>query len=66
MTPEFECLKCGETCMIDGDPPKFFCWCFECDDYARGFDEDEYAADWLASMIDDAMDRRKGEMENNA
>ncbi len=66
MTHEFECQKCGEMCMVDGDPPKFLAWCCECDDYAKGFDDSDYAADYYASRIDDAMDRRKERMLDEA
>ena len=51
---EYECKKCGETCIADGDYPKFFCWCDECDDYAAGFDPTEYAAIVLANHIEAA------------
>lgn len=54
------CAKCGETCQVDGEFPKFFAWCDTCDDYAS-CDMSEYTANYLASRIDDAHDRSKYE-----
>ena len=52
--PEFECKKCHTVCQVDGDYPKFFCWCEECGDYAKGFDDSLYAADFMAIRIEEA------------
>lgn len=50
----FECTKCGELCMIDGDFPKFFCYCDVCHDYAQGFDDVEHVADCIGAQTDHA------------
>jgi hypothetical protein len=51
--------------MIDGDYPKFFCYCDTCHNYAEGFDATEYAADYMGAQMDYAVDmmeaRRKYE-----
>ena len=56
---KFTCNKCNRQCIIDGEYPKFFCWCNNCDDYALGFDCLEYAADYQGQMIDYVYDRIK-------
>jgi len=43
-------------CQVDGEYPKFFAWCDECNDYAEGFDAFDYAADWMGDAIDQVMD----------
>lgn len=55
------CKKCGEECQIDREFPKFFAWCYTCQDYAEGDDIEEYTKDWLASGIDKARERSKYE-----
>ena len=53
------CKKCGEICQIDGEFPKFFAYCDNCQDYVDDKDIDEYTADYLASEIDRAYERSK-------
>jgi hypothetical protein len=53
-TDYFFCEKCGDACKVDGNFPKYFCWCDTCNDYARGFEEKEYAADEIGRRIDAA------------
>ncbi len=53
------CQQCGDDCEIDGEYPKYFAWCDICNNYAVGFDEHEYANDYLSTKIDEAKDRRK-------
>jgi len=55
----YTCRKCFSECIVEGDFPKFYCWCDECDDYAKGFDEEaeDYAADYMGTMIDHVYDR---------
>ncbi len=54
---EIVCGKCDCICCIDGEYPRFFAWCEECQDYAEGFDACDHAAEWMAGQIDAAMDR---------
>ena len=65
MTIEFICQHCHQSCIIDGDYPKFFCYCDTCHNYAEGFDATEYAADYMGAQMDHAVDmmevRRKYE-----
>ena len=49
---EFECHKCGSVCEVDGDFPKYYTWCLECNDYAKGFDGSDYAADIAAGFAE--------------
>ena len=56
---EVECKKCGSVCCVDGDPPRWWAWCDECDDYAEGFDGMEHEGDRMAALADVAKDRRK-------
>ena len=51
------CKKCGTHCEVDGDYPRFTCWCDECNREAEGFDILDYGADWLGDMIDYAKER---------
>jgi transcription elongation factor Elf1 len=53
---EFECIKCGSICQIDGEFPKFFAYCDVCGDYAKGFDADDYTRD-IAAGIADSRDK---------
>lgn len=53
---DFTCEKCGEPAEIDGDPPKVWAWCGVCDDYATGFDEGEWTADYFAGIADSMAD----------
>jgi hypothetical protein len=46
------CSKCGSTCDIDGDPPKYFAFCDTCDDHAQGFDPFDYAVGLAATRVD--------------
>lgn len=61
MSDEIECKKCGEICVIDGEFPRYFAYCDFCHDYASGFDNEEYAANYIANLIDQEKDRRKYE-----
>ena len=54
MDTEFECEACHNICVVDGDYPKFFCWCDVCHNYAKGFNDAKYAADCLAYHIESA------------
>ena len=56
---EIICTKWKESCIIDGEYPKFFAWCETCADYAEGFDCLEYSADWMGDKIDEVMLFRK-------
>ena len=49
---EHECTKCGTICEVDGDFPKYFAWCDECEDYAEGFDADDCARDMVEFWAD--------------
>ena len=59
MTFAFKCQKCKEVCIVDGEYPKFFCYCDECRDYAEGFDCLEFAADYMADLTDYYYDQYK-------
>lgn len=56
---EITCQKCNDTCVIDGEYPKFFAWCDTCKDYAQGFDCFKYAADYYGDLIDQTYDNIK-------
>ena len=56
---EFECQECGEMCTVDGEYPKYLCWCNKCNDYAKGFDPTDYATNITAFLIDQAKEQRK-------
>lgn len=58
---EIGCQKCGNICIVDGEFPKFFAYCDTCGDYAEGFSDQEYAADYMGSLIDYTYDRIKDE-----
>jgi len=47
------CKKCREEIPVDGEYPKFFAWCFTCDDYAD-FDLEDY----IGGLIDQVMQDR--------
>lgn len=57
MSTEVLCAKCGDICVVAGEHPKFFAWCDTCHDYAKGFNDVEYAADELGARIDEAERR---------
>ncbi len=57
---EIVCAKCDTDCQVDGEYPKFFAWCWECNDYAEGFDVCDYGADWMGNAIDEAMNYHEG------
>lgn len=56
---EYVCKKCESQCKIDGEYPKFFSWCYACNNYTAGFDGQDYAIDVLTSMIDQTTDKVK-------
>ena len=56
---EFECKKCGSICEVDGEYPEWLVWCYECNDYAEGFNDSEFNADYFGSLGDEAYDRLK-------
>ena len=56
MNDEFQCERCGSDCIIEGEYPRFECWCDNCKVEALGFDVLEYAADWYAKQIDCVAD----------
>jgi hypothetical protein len=58
MINEFQCERCGSDCIIDGDYPRFDCYCEVCKKEAEGFDVLEYAAKWYAEQLDSAADFR--------
>lgn len=53
------CKKCNTKCLIDGNYPKFFSWCEECEDYAKGFDCISYATEWISGYSDWVYDTLK-------
>ncbi len=57
--PDHKCTKCGEICEVDGEYPRWFAWCHECNDYAAGFDCLEYGADYMGAMADAVKDEGK-------
>ena len=58
MNDTVECKRCGSICQIDGEFPKFFAYCDNCQNYV---DVDDYTADYLASEIDRAYEKSKYE-----
>jgi len=56
---EFECKRCGNICEVEGEYPRFSCWCDVCDREAWGFDVLEYGSDYLADAIDAEVERRR-------
>lgn len=52
MVNEHQCERCGTECIIDGDYPRFDCYCDTCKKEAGGFDVLEYAANWYAEQLD--------------
>jgi hypothetical protein len=52
---EFTCQSCNTECIIDeAKPGRYYCWCDNCDDYAEGFNEDDYAVEVLCARIEAA------------
>lgn len=47
---EFKCQKCGNLARIEGDYPKYYAWCYHCNDYAEGFDPQEHAIDKIYDL----------------
>jgi len=58
---EVTCAKCNSVCQVDGEYPKFFAWCDECDDYAD-CDMSEFATEWFAGLVDYTYDRMRDDM----
>lgn len=52
MKNEVECARCGTICQIDGEMPRYFAYCDGCQDYAGGFDSNEYAREVMADIAD--------------
>lgn len=46
------CGKCGYSVEIDGDYPRVWAWCHECNDYAKGVDCEEIIRDQLIDQAD--------------
>ena len=57
----FICKKCKSECNVDGEYPKFFCWCDTCETYAKGFDVLKYSADYISGLTDYIYDKMKDE-----
>lgn len=55
MNNVFQCQRCGYDCQVEGEYPRFDCYCDACKKPAEGFDVLEYAAEWYAHQIDAAM-----------
>ena len=53
----FECEKCDEYCEIDADGVRSVAWCYECEDYAQGFD----GAEWFGEQAQGAADNLRKE-----
>ena len=49
---EVECGRCGDICSVEGEGYKWSAWCDTCDDYAAGFDGEEWFADRMAGIAD--------------
>jgi hypothetical protein len=45
------CKKCGDICVIDGEYPEYFAWCYTCNNYAE-WDEVGYVAQVFAGKIE--------------
>ena len=59
---EYTCKKCGQPCVIEYDKHEAYraeAWCDECNDHAAGFPADQYQADYIAGIADNAHDREK-------
>jgi hypothetical protein len=51
MKDTFVCQKCGTECDIVYDEGDVFCFCEKCNDYASGFNPEEYEEDLYSHMI---------------
>ena len=58
MNDAVECKRCGGICMVDGEFPKFFAYCDNCQDYV---DVKDYTIDYHAGLIDRAYERSRWE-----
>jgi hypothetical protein len=56
MKDTFICKKCGTECDVVYDYGDTFCYCETCNDYADGFDVDEFEESLHVQMVNQNYD----------